>query len=134
MPYNDVVLGVGIFMVTITIIYFFQKTRWGIRIMSRESMRDQMAKEISDRLWVQICDGKKTLDEAIKLSNTLGEFLELPELISVSRLKRRMKRRIRELKQSGKPKIPGEKPLQVIVKNLWKPIKRLGFASFKLNG
>ena len=132
---QDWVLGISTFLIPMTIIYFFQKTRWGIRIMSQESMRQQMSKEISDRLWERMCEGKIDVYEAIKTSNFLGDLLELPELISLNRLKRLIRRRIRTLKQTGKPNIPGDKPLQDVIRTIWTPAKRkLSSISFKFTG
>jgi hypothetical protein len=108
-------------------LYFYQRSRWGIRIMTRQSMRKEMEKEIADKLWDKWTEGKISLKEYTRVSNYLADLFDFPDLRSIKRSKFKLKaeitRRIKALKRTPKPKIPGEKPIQDISKPIIKPTK-----------
>ena len=101
-------------VVMCTIAYYYQRSRWGLRIMTRETMRAQMQKEINDVLWNRWTEGKLKLKEYIRLSNILADIFDFPDLRSHRfgkyKLKYEIKKRLKWLRSTPNPKLPKEEP------------------------
>lgn len=88
--------------------------------MTRETMRAQMEKEMGDVLWERVAEGKMSRKECNRLCNILADIFDFPDLRSYRRgkfkLKADIQRRLRELRRTPTPNIPGDKPIQEITK------------------
>lgn len=118
--WNGLLVALIVFVTVLTI----QRTRWGMRVTTKQGLKDLLADLITDELWKRYTDGKITAKRFTQLTNEMSEMLDLTQLKirSASKLKAEIKRRLKTTDRSSpwymfykkKPNIPGEKPLQDI--------------------
>lgn len=129
------VQGYSIFAVSVVAVYLFQRTRRGIRIMTSQGLKDQLAAHINDELWAKFEKGKLSGREFILWSDRLAELLDLTQLKirDQKKLKLEIKRRLKNGTHKS-THIPGERPPQDNKSHLVSVRKKLRSFALKLNG